>query len=147
MSRYADPPLKIELYTHPLCGDECRRIANLVRKDVLPRFWNSYLVEIPFNQEDFNYWPSGNPYGFEYYPSIAILKESKVKVIDGANGIKASALRSILVNEFDMIEQSGPAPNISENVDVGAGDKKSNWLLIVVLVLAALGIFWYVTKK
>lgn len=146
MARYSDDPLKIELYTHPLCGSECNRIGNLIQKDVLSRFWNAYYVEIPFDAENFNYWPDGNPYSFQYYPSIAILKGSKVQVIDGANRITAKEIRDILVKDFDMVERNTSSPNISETIDVAGGAKKNWWLFAGIAVLAVLAI-WYVTKK
>ena len=143
MSRYISPPTKIELLTHQMCGEECRRLERVIKKEVLPKFVNVWFTEIPWDSEQWRYDNCDNAYCVNYLPSLVILRDNEKKIIDGANGLSASQIKDILRNEFGLEEQGILA---GVNVDVVSDKKKFNWGVLA-LVVAALGMLAYLIFK
>lgn len=143
MSRYTTPPTKIELLTHPMCGEECRRLEKAIKQDVLPKFVNVFFSEIPFDSEEWRHTNCDYAHCVNYLPSIVIIKDQQKVVIDGANRLTAADIKAVLRNDFGLEEQ-GIAANVT--VNIAGKPKKFQWWVLL-LILAALGMLGFLIFK
>lgn len=138
--RFDQDTLKIELYWDPVEGPESRRISKLLREKIVPKYQGIWFAEFEYNESDWDFYPLGNPHDLSFRPSIAFMRGSKTRLVDGADGITEKQIHDILKDEFGM---SG---HVSGSVDVDR-EKKVNWPVIIVSGVIAVALAVYVFKK